>query len=185
MDFPKREKFYTSELEHFLQFIKEEKIDNPYSLTGSYAGAMGLGQFISSSYRNFAIDFNQDGHRDLWHPIDAIGSVANYFSRHGWKNGNDVAVPVRIQNNLYVNIIDRKAVKPKHTLEELNNHGVALLGNLNSSRFSLLQLEGPNGFEYWATGDNFYVITRYNHSPKYAMAVYQLAWEIKRRKLSK
>lgn len=185
MDFPKREKFYTSELEHYLQFIREEKIDNPSILTGSYAGAMGLGQFISSSYRNFAVDFNQDGHKDLWHPDDAIGSVANYFARHGWKKGEDVAIPVRIQGELYANIINTKAIKPVHTLAELQGHGVTLQGQLNSKRVSLLQLEGPNSFEYWATGDNFYVITRYNHSPKYAMAVYQLAWEIKRRKLSK
>lgn len=185
MDFPKRQKFYTSELEHYLQFIREEKINNPSILTGSYAGAMGLGQFISSSYRNYAVDFNQDGHTDLWHPIDAIGSVANYFAQHGWKNGQDVAVPVRITGQLYANIINTKAIKPKHSFVDLERHGVTLQGQLTSNKVSLLQLEGSNSFEYWATGDNFYVITRYNHSPKYAMAVYQLAWEIKRRKFSK
>jgi len=184
MDFPKREKFYTSELKHFLQFIGEEKINNPTILTGSYAGAMGLGQFISSSYRNYAVDFNRDGHKDLWHPDDAIGSVANYFARHGWKRGGDVAVPARILGNLYGNIVNTKAKKPKHTLSQLQQHGVTPKGNLNSKRVSLLQLEGANGTEHWVTGDNFYVITRYNHSPKYAMAVFQLAWDIKQRRLA-
>ena len=184
MDFPKREKFYTSELKNFLQLIGEEKINNPSILTGSYAGAMGLGQFISSSYRNYAIDFNRDGHKDLWHPDDAIGSVANYFSRHGWKQGGDVTVPARILGNNYGNIVNVKAIKPVHSLKQLQQHGVSLEGRLNSQRLSLLQLEGANGLEHWVTGDNFYVITRYNHSPKYAMAVYQLAWEIKRRKLA-
>jgi len=184
MDFPKRERFYTSELKHFLQFIQEEKINNPTILTGSYAGAMGLGQFISSSYRNYAVDFNRDGYTDLWHPDDAIGSVANYFARHGWQKGGDVTVPARILGNLYVNIVNTKAKKPVHSLSQLQDHGVTLQNKLNSKHVSLLQLEGANGLEYWVTGDNFYVITRYNHSPKYAMAVIQLAWEIKRRKLS-
>ncbi len=184
MDFPKREKFYTSELKNYLQFIREEKINNPAILTGSYAGAMGLGQFISSSYRHYAVDFNRDGHTDLWHPDDAIGSVANYFSKHGWKKGGDVTVPARILGNLYGNIVTVKATKPVHSLSKLQQHGVSLQGKLNSKHVSLLQLQGANGLEHWVTGDNFYVITRYNHSPKYAMAVYQLAWEIKRRKLS-
>ena len=183
MDFPKREDFYTSELKHFLKFISEEKISNPSTLNGSYAGAMGLGQFISSSYRNYAVDFNKDGHTDLWHPDDAIGSVANYFARHGWKQGGDVTVPARILGNIYGNIVKTKAKKPVHSLSQLQEHGVRLQGKLNSKHYSLLQLEGAKGSEHWVTGDNFYVITRYNHSPKYAMAVYQLAWEIKRRKM--
>ena len=182
MDFPKREDFYTSELKNYLQFIKEEKINNPAILNGSYAGAMGLGQFISSSYRNYAVDFNRDGFKDLWHPDDAIGSVANYFSRHGWQKGGDVAVPARILGNLYGNIVNTTAKKPINTHSQLKQYGVKMQGGLNSERVSLLQLEAPNGLEYWVTGDNFYVITRYNHSPKYAMAVLQLAWEIKSRK---
>jgi len=183
MDFPKREDFYTSELKHYLQFIREEKINNPFILSGSYAGAMGLGQFISSSYRNYAVDFNRDGHKDLWHPDDAIGSVANYFARHGWRQGGDIAVPARISGNKYGNIVNTKARKPVNSLSQLQQHGVKLQGRLNSKRLSLLQLKGTSGYEYWVTGENFYVITRYNHSPKYAMAVYQLAWEIKRRKM--
>ncbi|GAA0417381.1 lytic murein transglycosylase B [Cocleimonas flava] len=184
MDFPPREKFYTSELEHYLELMKEEGIRDPNILTGSYAGAMGLGQFISSSYRNFAVDFNQDGHTDLWHPEDAIGSVANYFSRHGWKSNGNVTVPARILGNLYAKIVNTKAIKPAHTMQILQQHGVEPLGNFSSEKVSLLQLQGLQGYEYWITGDNFYAITRYNHSPKYAMAIFQLAWEIKRRKLN-
>lgn len=184
MDFPKRAKFYTSELEHYLQLIKEEKINNPSILKGSYAGAMGLGQFISSSYRNFAVDFNHDGHTDLWHPIDAIGSVANYFSRHDWKPKGDIASPARITGQFYGKIANTETNKPVYSLQQLSQYGVKPTSSIRSTRFSLLRLQGTRGDEYWVTGDNFYVITRYNHSPKYAMAVYQLAQEILRRKVS-
>ncbi len=184
MDFPKREKFYTNELDHFLHFIREERIPNPFSLKGSYAGAMGLGQFISSSYRNFGIDFNGDKHRDLWHPDDAIGSVANYFAKHGWKTRGDVTVPARIVGQFYGKIVNTKANKPTLSLPQLAQYGVQAQGQINSTRVALLELEGSQGKEYWITGDNFYVITRYNHSPKYAMAVYQLANEIKRKKMA-
>ncbi len=182
MDFPKRSKFYTSELEQFLQLTREEKINNPAALKGSYAGAMGMGQFISSSYRNFAVDFNGDRHRDLWHPVDAIGSVANYFSRHGWKRGGDVAVPARITGTSYARIAHTEAKKPIYSLRQLAQYGVTPAQPIRSTRVDLLRLIGTRSDEYWVTGDNFYTITRYNHSPKYAMAVYQLAQEIKRRK---
>lgn len=182
MDFPKRQTFYTEELDHYLRLIREEKIPAPHMLKGSYAGAMGLGQFISSSYRNFAIDFNGDGHKDLWHPEDAIGSVANYFSRHGWKTGEDVTVPAQIKGQFYDSIAITDAAKPNFSLPQLAQFGVTSAEPIKTSRVALLKLEGEHGQEYWVTGDNFYVITRYNHSPKYAMAVYQLAKEIKRRK---
>lgn len=182
MDFPPRSKFYTSELEQFLLLVREEKINKPASLKGSYAGAMGLGQFISSSYRNFAVDFNHDKHTDLWHPEDAIGSVANYFSRHGWSAGSDVAVPARIEGGSYAKIAHTKAKKPLYSQQQLAQYGVKPASRINSTRVDLLKLQAKNNDEYWVTGDNFYTITRYNHSPKYAMAVYQLAQEIKRRK---
>jgi len=184
MDYPARSEFYTSELENYLQLIKDEGINTPETLKGSYAGAMGLGQFISSSYRNYGIDFNNDEHTDLWHPDDAIGSVANYFSRHGWNRGGDVTVPARIVGNFYANIVNTRAIKPVHSLPQLAQYGVQPLGKFTSSRVSLLKLQGVQGEEHWITGDNFYVITRYNHSPKYAMAIFQLAWDIKRRKLA-
>ena len=184
MDFPKRAKFYTSELEHYFELIKEEKLNQPNVLKGSYAGAMGLGQFISSSYRHFGIDYNQDGHRDLWHPDDAIGSVANYFSRHGWMPEADIAVPARIKGQFYDKIANTQATKPVYSLQQLLQYGAQPIGRINSERVDLLKLQGVRGDEYWITGDNFYVITRYNHSPKYAMVVFQLAQEILRRKNS-
>jgi membrane-bound lytic murein transglycosylase B len=184
MDYPARSKFYTSELEKYLTLIKDEGIKDPTILNGSYAGAMGLGQFISSSYINFGVDYNQDGHTDLWHPDDAIGSVANYFSRHGWSRGGDVTTPARILSSFYGKIAQTRAIKPTHSLPQLAQYGVEPLGKFSSSRVSLLKLQGAQGEEFWITGDNFYVITRYNHSPKYAMAIFQLAWDIKRRKLA-
>lgn len=184
MDFPKRAKFYTGELEHYLQLIKEEKISNPSILKGSYAGAMGLSQFIPSSYRNYAIDFNRDGHTDLWHPDDAIGSIANYFARHGWTSSGGVAVPARIRGQFYGKIANTEANKPIYSLQQLSQYEVRPAEYLSSARFNLLRLQTNRGAEYWVTGENFYVITRYNHSPRYAMAVYQLAQEILHKKNS-
>lgn len=182
MDFPKRSRFYTSELEHYFQLLREEGLLNATVLHGSYAGAMGMGQFISSSYRGYAIDFNKDGYTDLWHPEDAIGSIANYFHKHGWHHGADVAVPAHIFKDGYGEIINTKASKPQLTISQLTQYGVQPLGKINSQHVGLLELIGSSSVEYWITGDNFYVITRYNHSPKYAMAVFQLAQEIKSRK---
>ena len=182
MDFPKRSDFYTSELEHYFQLIREEGILNPTILHGSYAGAMGLGQFISSSYRKYAIDYNGDGRKDLWNPEDAIGSVANYFYHHGWQRGADVTIPAAINGQLYGRIISRDASKPRYTLAQLRQYDVYPIAKFDATHVGLLELFGARGVEYWVTGDNFYVITRYNHSPKYAMAVFQLAQEIKHKK---
>jgi len=185
MDFHKRSAFYTSELEHYFQLLREEGILNPAMLHGSYAGAMGLGQFISSSYREYAIDFNGDKRKDLWNPEDAIGSVANYFAHHGWQRGAGVTVPASINRKIPEEIISRDACKPAYTFSQLQAYGVQPIAKLNATHVGLLELFGPRGVEYWVIGDNFYVITRYNHSPKYAMAVFQLAQAIKYRKYLK
>lgn len=178
MDYPERSTFYTRELEQYMNLIREEKLNNPSLLKGSYAGAMGLGQFISSSYRHYGVDFNGDGHKDLWHPEDAIGSVANYFSKHGWKSGEGVAVPARIKGQFYGKIAVTQADKPLFSLRQLEQYGVKPALSLKSARVGLLKLQASQGDEYWVTGDNFYAITRYNHSPKYAMVVHQLAQAI-------
>lgn len=179
-DYPKRGDFYRKELEEYLLLTREQRI-NPSALKGSYAGAMGMSQFISSSYRHYAVDFNRDGKKDLWRPEDAIGSVANYFAKHGWKAGGNVAIPARVSGSAYTRMADTTATKPRYTLSQLANAGAKPVGRFWSDKVSLIKLVGTRETEYWIGGYNFYVITRYNHSPKYAMAVHQLATEIRRR----
>lgn len=179
-DFPKRADFYQKELEQYLLLTREEQVQ-PLGWKGSYAGAMGLGQFISSSYRQYAQDFNRDGRRNLWDPEDAIGSVANYLARHGWQAGEDVAVPAYVSGQSYARLLNEKPVQPSLGLAELAAQGVNPVSNFRARRASLILLDGAAGNEFWLGGDNFYVITRYNHSNKYAMAVHQLAQAIRQR----
>jgi membrane-bound lytic murein transglycosylase B len=141
---------------------------------------MGQTQFISSSYRHYAIDFDGDGRRDLWNnTADAIGSIANYFKEHGWERGGAVAVPVTAGGAHPQDLVD-KGLKPSLTIPELRRQGVKVAGALpEHDLVSLIELEQKQGPEYWVGLQNFYVITRYNHSPLYAMAVYQLSEEIR------
>ncbi len=177
-DYPPRSKFFTSELEQFLMLAREEHVD-PRSTKGSYAGAMGYGQFIPSSYRHYAIDFNQDGHRDLWNNIDdIIGSVANYFHQHGWKPGNPVASRVT-QGKVPASMVSENS-KPDRTAGELAVLGIHTTPPLPADQpVAVLELQQRQGPEYWLTSQNFYVITRYNRSPLYAMSVYQLGKAIR------
>ena len=172
-DYPPRAAFFRKELEHFLLMSREERFD-PRTLKGSYAGAMGMPQFISSSFRSYAVDFDGDGRRDLWgSTADAIGSVANYFSRHGWRNGEPVLSRAQVSES--ARTLASKRMRPEKSIAEYKRVGVVPLMNFNDSEPAvLLGLEGKNGQEYWLGLNNFYVITRYNHSPLYAMAVYQL-----------
>ncbi len=180
--YPPRSRFFTSELEHYLLMTREEQI-NPLSLKGSYAGAMGIPQFISSSYRSYAVDFDGDGHRNLWDdPVDAIGSVANYFKRHGWKEGEPIAVQTHVSGNGYQALV-KKGIKPKTPLNQFSSYGVKVPEQLDPAQpAALVELETEGIPEFWIGLHNFYVITRYNHSPLYAMAVYQLSNEIRKRK---
>jgi len=182
-DYPPRSEFFKSELKQFLLLSKEEDISIE-EMTGSYAGAMGMPQFISSSYRHYAVDFDGDGKRDLWHSLpDVIGSVANYFSVHGWNAGDNVAYPVTVKDTSIVR--DENTLKPYVTLDQLKSQGVVIdQTRVNQSldgkqQATLLKLEGKNGDEYWIGLNNFYVITRYNHSEMYAMAVFQLSEKLK------
>lgn len=181
-DYPKRAKFFKSELEQYLLLVHEEDID-PFSIKGSYAGAMGIPQFISSSYRHYAIDFDGDGKRDLWHnPIDAIGSVANYFKKHGWQNGQQVVLAAEISGNNFAAVVN-KGYKPHATTAELKAKGITKTTSEHlplSKNVALIELEQQDHKDYWLVFNNFYAITRYNHSPLYAMAVYQLSLEIKK-----
>ncbi len=176
--YPRRSRFFAGELEQFLLLTREEGLD-PLGVKGSYAGAMGGPQFISSSFRGYAVDFDGDGHRDLWtDPDDMIGSIAHYFARHGWRRGEPVAVPAQVSGDGAAGLL-ALGLRPQRTVAELVAAGVrpgtAVPGELPAA---LIALEGAGGTEYWLGFTNFYVITRYNHSPLYAMAVYQLSREI-------
>ena len=177
-DTSRRAKFFTGELESLFLLAREQKLDVK-ELKGSYAGAMGFGQFIPSSYRHFAIDFDGDEVADiLTNPYDAIGSVANYFAKHKWQPGNPV-----VFSSPFAGKDDSPAfsegLKPKQTLQELTGFGVSVPEGLDlEQKGRLLALKGEQGLEHWLTLHNFYVITRYNHSSLYAMAVHQLSQEI-------
>lgn len=179
--YPKRADFFRSEFEHFLLLTREQGID-PNSLKGSYAGAMGMPQFISSSYRNFAIDFDNDGVIDIWdNANDAIGSVANYFAEHGWIKDKPIAVKVRIEGENYKKAL-RKGLELDINESELSQFGIKTNSSFEKNeKLKLFEYKLNKGSEFWLAHNNFYVITRYNHSHLYAMAVFQLATEIKQR----
>jgi membrane-bound lytic murein transglycosylase B len=146
-------------------------------LKGSYAGAMGYGQFIPSSYRAYAVDFDGDGLRDIWkNPTDAIGSVGNYFKRHGWDAGDGVVVSIDANDAL--DGIANKSLKLKFTIGELKELGVHDTGLPNDTKVAVFKMEGDEGPEYYLGLNNFYVITRYNRSRLYALAVHQLSQAI-------
>jgi len=178
-DYPPRSKFFRGELKEFLLLAREQKQD-PLVLTGSYAGAMGYGQFIPSSYRAYAIDYDKDGFADIWNNTeDAIGSVANYFKRHGWKKGELVVVRSRVQKK-YDEMVVNKSLKPTNKVGELEALGFKSVTPLKAkgAPATAMRLEGEWGTEFWLGLHNFYVITRYNHSRLYAMAVWQLSQKI-------
>jgi len=178
-NYPPRAAFFKSELEQYLLLAREEGAD-PLAMTGSYAGAMGQAQFISSSYRRYAVDFDGDGKRDLWgNSADAIGSVANYLKEHGWERGGAVALPAAVSGGQYQALL-AKGLKPAITIADLKKNGVKPEGALpDNTLAALVALEQKDGNEYWAGLQNFYVITSYNRSALYAMAVYQLSEEIR------
>lgn len=172
-DYPRRSEFFTSELEHFLVMARQEEWD-PLAPYGSYAGAMGLGQFMPSSFHAYAVDFDGDGRKDLWNPVDAIGSVANYFDGHGWRSGEPVAFTARAHGNAAG--LMETGFSSRYSPSALQGNGIVASAPINSaSEVSLLRLSTYSGPEYWVGLNNFYVITRYNHSSYYAMAVHQLA----------
>ena len=179
--YPRRSKFFLSELEAFVLLCDEERLD-PASVEGSYAGAMGISQFISSSYRRYAIDFNDDGSRDLMHsPEDAIGSIANYLSEHGWHPGAAIAVRAEVEGDAFRAMVEQ-GMKPHTSLASLRAGGASFSTYAaEEEQAALLEFETANGHEYWVGLTNFYAITRYNHSRLYALAVVQLARQIRER----
>lgn len=177
--YPRRGEFFARELGQYFRLAAEEGLPLE-EVRGSYAGAMGLGQFIPSSYRAYAVDFDDTGTRDLWQSLpDALGSVANYLKVHGWRPDEPSALPVIA---VPAGLEREFPIKPETTLDDLAAMGIEFdAGGLpGSTDATLIELEGEQGPEYWIGLNNFYVITRYNRSPLYAMAVSQLAAEIAR-----
>lgn len=181
-DYPQRAGFFRGELADFLMLCREEGMD-PALPKGSYAGAMGMPQFMPSSYRRYAADLDGDRRRDIWgNAADAIASVANYFSVHGWQSGAPVAFPVSVRGNRFHSLLN-KDLKPSHLITELRRLGMETRVPVSDrTRAKLLELEEESGPAYWLTLQNFYVISRYNRSPLYAMAAYQLSRELRARR---
>jgi len=179
--YPPRSRFFTSELEHFLLLCRAQSL-NPTALVGSYAGAMGLPQFMPSSYRAYAVDYDQDGLIDIWdNPVDAIGSVASYLAEHGWRRGGAIAHRVIAGGARLAEHVDA-GLKPELPLAELEGLALEIAGSPPPGALvDVVALEQAEGMEYWLGYQNFYTITRYNHSRMYAMAVYQLAQAIDQR----
>tara|TARA_Y100000766_G_scaffold74562_1_gene63015 strand:+ start:1469 stop:2473 length:1005 start_codon:yes stop_codon:yes gene_type:complete len=180
-DYPPRAKFFRKELTEFFILTRDQKLD-PASLTGSYAGAMGYGQFIPSSYRAYAVDFDGDNFKDIWNnKADAIGSVANYFSRHGWQGDGPVIVRgYKTSHNL--DVTANESLEPKLLAGDLRKKGIR--NNLaDNTKVALFEMQGERGQEYWLGLSDFYVITRYNRSSMYALAVFQLSQAIKQERI--
>ncbi|MCB1704500.1 MAG: lytic murein transglycosylase B [Halioglobus sp.] len=183
-DYPPRSPFFTAELKNFLILTRDQKMD-PTELIGSYAGAMGYGQFMPSSYRSYAIDFDNDDIVDIWtNPVDAIGSVANYFKQHGWREGGVVVAPATVAADTpdTVFVRTRDDLEPVRTVAQFAADGVVAKMPLDPNALATaMKFQLQDGYEYWLGLHNFYVITRYNHSSMYAMSVYQLSQRLAER----
>ena len=177
--FPARAELFRGELEEYLLLAREAGFDS-LSVRGSYAGAMGIPQFLPSSYRKYALDFDGDGRRNLWgDPADAIGSVANYYRTFGWLTGEPVTVPVEAGES-GIDVTIAAGIKPQLKVGELRRRGVVPLAPVSDeAEAALFAVETESGLRYRLGLQNFYVITRYNRSVNYAMAVYDLAREIR------
>ena len=175
--YPKRANFFTKELGEFITLSITQNLDL-YNAEGSYAGAIGYCQFMPSSYRAYAKSFDGSKDCDLVNNVDdAIASAANYLKMHKWKKGQKVALPV---NKIDKDISSSQLyTKPKNTIEYYRDKGYQVEGQIQTDLVSLIELDNEISKEYWMGFHNFYVITRYNHSPLYAMAVHQLAQAIR------
>ena len=179
-NYPKRSAYFTHELKEFLLLCQEHRVPATQYL-GSYAGAMGKPQFMPSSYRTYAVDFHNKGRRDLINDnADAIGSIANYFNKHGWKPNEGVVQHAQISGYRY----RRLSINPRtanYPLAQLKAAGIRpVTASYNPpQRAGLIELTTNEGNEYWMAYPNFFVITRYNSSPQYALVVYLLAQQLK------
>ena len=187
-DYPPRAEFFRAELEQYLLYARDAGID-VFSVRGSYAGAIGIPQFMPGSYRRFAVDYDGDGAADLRaSPADAIGSVANFLAKHGWQRGERVHLPARVTGGNAATAPYRAlleiGIEPKTALAEMKRYGVETRTDLAlETPVALVELESPGAATEYRLGlRNFFVLTRYNRSALYASAVYDLAQEIKSRR---
>jgi len=184
--YPPRADFFRSQLEEFLLFAREDE-RNVLAIKGSYAGAMGIPQFMPGSYRRFAVDFDGDGRRDLLDSeADAIGSVANFLNEHGWARGAPIAFPASVDGDAYRAFVDG-GVTPRYRAEALRAAGVTFSGEAApDTKCVLIELESPDASaDHYVGLHNFYVLTRYNRSSFYAAAVLELAYEIRARRATR
>lgn len=177
-DYPRRAAYFTEELANFLIMARDEGVD-PSQPVGSFAGAMGLGQFMPGSFSRWAVDFDGNGRRDLWNPEDAIGSIANYFAQHGWRSTEPVATPAVASDPVAETL--ESGFDKRYPLASLAKVGIRPVKTCPTDEARLLRLSTHKGQEYWLGHENFHVLTRYNNSTHYAMAVHQLAQAIKER----
>jgi membrane-bound lytic murein transglycosylase B len=180
-DYPARAKFFRDELEQFLLLTRDAGLD-PLSVKGSYAGAMGAPQFMPSNYRKYAVDADADGHINLWtNWQDVCASVGNYLKEHGWNAGEPVLSEASVAPDKPPDLDGRKLALSE-TVESLHTKGVSFDSSLAADASALLIAVDEADGVHWRVGyNNFYVITRYNHSALYAMAVFDLATAIKQR----
>ena len=175
--YPRRAEFFQKELDQFLQLAHEEKQDM-FTFKGSYAGAMGMPQFMPSSYRQWAVDWDGDGHRDIWNNVgDVAASVANYMKQHGWQTGAPMAVPVQLNITPELQALLDAKTELNHTVGDFRRLGVQVPGHVADREKALLyQLEiAPGQYQYWLGLNNFYTVWQYNHSSMYVSAVREIA----------
>ena len=177
-NYPKRADFFRDELEQYLLLIREQDADM-FSFKGSYAGAIGIPQFMPSSYRNYAVDFDNDGKIDLSESTaDSIGSVANYLKAHGWEVDGPVVTRAQVSDNSRHETL-KMTHMPLYTISKMKEFGITPLTDISDDRkATLIKLNSKDHMEYWLGFNNFYVITRYNRSTHYAMSILLLSEEI-------
>jgi membrane-bound lytic murein transglycosylase B len=180
--YPPRAERFRGELEEFLLLTRELKLD-PLRIKGSYAGALGVPQFLPSSYRRYAVDFDRDGKRDLWNHSDAIGSIANYYKTYGWRAGEPILAAIEqsadAPSDEFKALLER-GINPQTTVAAIRRAGASPAYLVaDDTAAAVFSAETDAGMHYWMGFNNFYVITRYNRSVNYALAVYELAQELR------
>ncbi|MDP3269486.1 MAG: lytic murein transglycosylase B [Legionella sp.] len=179
-NYPKRAPFFTKELKEYLLLCREHHV-SPTFYKGSYAGAMGKPQFMPSSYRYYAVDFGNKGHRDLITDNgDSIASIANYFHKHGWRLNEGIAQNATLKG-WHFKKLRTNPKSANYQYSQLEAAGVKPItaSQNHPTRAALIELMTAEGKEYWLAYPNFFVITRYNSSPQYALVVYLLSQQLK------